>query len=300
MSRRRRLPEPPEPVMVPVKFTDATPIEKPKRRPRAGRRSSPGQVQLWRRERKEREPERLTSRGLLPQLLRDARPTRREIEDEPDARKRQDQKRARDSVIYELIKAGQTRMLRGERLGALDLCRIRNFCKDLGAARNRKRGLPKPNGGRPKESPARLRLAVAIWEAFETNRKKPKSEREKASSVLKKVAHRLRKKISYVREVYYSILGSDRDPEWLRAVKAELFFSKENAEIAASRAEIKRGRDETEIARLATLLPSEYAQQRETASKALGMRPAALDIEVKRAQKRKSEDFKALRGTVLT
>jgi hypothetical protein len=282
MSRRRRLPEPPEPVMVPVKFTDATPIEKPKRRPRAGRRSSPGQVQLWRRERKEREPERLTSRGLLPQLLRDARPTRREIEDEPDARKRQDQKRARDSVIYELIKAGQTRMLRGERLGALDLCRIRNFCKDLGAARNRKRGLPKPNGGRPKESPARLRLAVAIWEAFETNRKKPKSEREKASSVLEKVAHRLHKKLSYVREVYY-----DRDPEWRRAVEAELFVSQENAEIEASRAEIKRRRDETAIARLATLLPSEYARQRETASKALGMRLAALDVEVKRAQKGK-------------
>jgi hypothetical protein len=277
--------------MVPVKFTDATPIEcqKPKHRTRPT--LSKLDYQRWRRDRKEREPpERVTSRGLLPQLLRDAHPTWREIDGD-----RKDRIRARDAAVNELIKAGQTRMLRGERLGALDLCRIRNFCKDLGAARNRKRGLPKPNGGRPKESPARLRLAVAIWEAFESNRKKPKSEREKASSVLKKVAHRLRKKISYVSEVYY-----DRDPEWRRAVEAELFFSKENAGIAASRAKINQRRVEPEIARLATLLPSEYEQQRENASEALGMRPVALDIEVKRAQKRKSEDFKALRGTVFT
>jgi hypothetical protein len=209
----------------------------------------------------------------LSVLLRDAKPTWHEIEGEPSARKR-----SRDSAINELIKIGQTGMHRGEKLGALDLCRIRNFCNDLG--RNRKirmRGLPKRNGGRPKESPARLRLAVAIWEAIETNRKKPENEREKASSVLEKVAHRLHKKLSYVREVYY-----DRDPEWRPAVEAELFFNKENAEIETSRAEIKQRHNETEIARLATLLSSEYVQQREIASKALGMSPAALDIRVKK------------------
>src|SRR5262249_48483797 len=218
----------------------------------------------------------------LPVLLRDARTTQHEIDSAPTEHKQRELRHARDSAINELIKIGQTGMHRGEKLGALDRCRIRNFCKDLGT-RNRKtrmRGLPKRNGGRPKERPARLRLAVAIWEAIETNRKRPKHEREKASSMLNKVARRLHKKLSYVTEGYY-------DREWRRAVEAELFFNKENVEIEKSRAEIKQRRDETEIARLATLLPSEYAQLRETASKALGMRPAALDITVKRAQKRK-------------
>jgi hypothetical protein len=126
---------------------------------------------------------------------------------------------------------------------------------------------------------------------------------EKVPSVLKEVAHRLHKSISYVREVYadrnYSKrrravkagppLQAGSRPKALsptRTVKAETFFSKENAEIEASRAESKRHRGGTEIARLATLLPSEYERQREPASKALGMRPAALDIAIKRAQRK--------------
>jgi hypothetical protein len=296
VPKRRKLAEP---VMVPVEFTFATPIakhgpysaehverdsaehfesaKKPWTRPFLAELD----YQRWRRDRKERKQgtERavLSTTGPLLLLQRDAQPTWHEIKGEPNARKRKDRERARDIAIAELIKIVRTKTFQGKKLTALEQLRVNNIVK---AARARKRGrLSAPKGGRPKKSPARLQRAVAIWKAIEI--KKPKDEREE-DAVLKEVAKNLGTKIRYVREVY-----RDRDRGWQKAVNAEMFFSEENTNIAKARAENKLRRKEGEIARLANLPPSERSQQLETVAQAMGMRPAALAVEINQVQRRR-------------
>src|SRR5262245_43535454 len=213
----------------------------------------------------------------LQVLRRDAQPTWHEIEGEPNERKRQDRIRARDSAIDELIKIVRTKRFRGEKLGALEQLRVNNVIKGL-MARNRGH-LPRPKGGRPREHPSHLQLAVRVLEELEVCEKK-----ESISSALEKVAGRLDADYEYIKEIYYDYLCRDRDPELPKSVRAERAFSTENAEIELRRAEIER---------LASLPRSECKRQLTVVSNAGGVDPLALGRLVMFA--RNKRDFAASR-----
>jgi len=222
----------------------------------------------------------------LQVLRRDAQPTWHEIEGEPNERKRQDRIRARDSAIDELMKIVRTKKFRGEKLGALEQLRVNNFIKRL-MARNGGQ-LPRPKGGRPREHPSHLQLAVRVLEALEAC-----EEKESIHAALKEVAERLDADYEYIKEIYYDYLYRDRDPELrlsdpdpeLRlSVKAERAFSKENVEIARRRAEIDR---------LASLPRSECERQLTAVATAWGVDPLRLGRLVMFA--RSKRDFPASR-----
>src|SRR5262245_12003515 len=132
-------------------------------------------------------------------LLRDAQTTQHEIEGEPNARKRQDRIRARDSASDELMKIVRTKTFRGKKLGALEQLHVNNVIKGL-MARNRGQ-LPRPKGGRPREHPCHLQLAVRVLDELEA-----REEKESIDSALKKIADDLGKNCDYVREIYYDFL----------------------------------------------------------------------------------------------
>jgi hypothetical protein len=149
----------------------------------------------------------------LPLLLRDAQPTWREIEGEPNAQRRRERIRARDLAYGELIKIYRD----AERCGAvcrLDI-RVRSFCEAV-MARNRGR-LPTPKGGRPADQHRRLLLAVKIHEEIRARGKKWGS----VESALNDVAARLGVSYDHLRDIYY-----DPDPEWRAAVEVELAHRK--------------------------------------------------------------------------
>jgi len=100
----------------------------------------------------------------IPVLLRDAQPTWREIDGEPNERKQQERRHARDAATDTLMRMHRDAEER-DALARLDP-RIRNFVADL-KTRNRmlhRKRLPKPKGGRPfGDRERRLRLAIEIF-----------------------------------------------------------------------------------------------------------------------------------------
>jgi hypothetical protein len=153
----------------------------------------------------------------IPVLLRDARPTKAEITDEPDPSKRRDTQRA-----YELAVDQLTKMYRSARKsGKLDRLdpRVRNFCELL---KDRNQGrLPKPKGGRPTAEHRRLSMAIEVKTAIGARGKK----RGSVEQALREVSERFGVSYDHLRDIHY-----DRDPEWRSTVKAELSRRKFEAE----------------------------------------------------------------------
>jgi hypothetical protein len=141
-------------------------------------------------------------------LLRDANPTRSEIEDEPDPTKREARQRECERARDELM-----RMYRDWQRGTSPIdFRVRLFCENW-IAKNGGR-LPQPlNTGRPPNEHHRLLIAVHVEEAIEAHGGK----RGSVESALREVAERDRVSYDHVRDVYY-----DRDPEWRNIVAVEL------------------------------------------------------------------------------
>ena len=138
---------------------------------------------------------------LLNVVLRDAQPTRSEIEREPDARKRQDwATRLLGSIYHDAEKYGELHLLDP---------RIVNFC-EIFKARNGGY-LPKSKGGRSPNQHHRLLIALAIHDKVKALG--PGSNIEAAlwdTSIQMGVSY------DYVKEIFY-----DQDPEWLRAMEIE-------------------------------------------------------------------------------
>jgi hypothetical protein len=154
----------------------------------------------------------------LPVLLRDAQPTWREIDGEPNAHRRRERIRSRDTAIDALTKMYRDAQKRGA-TARLDV-RVRNFCEGL-KSRNRGR-LPKSKGGRPTGEHRRLLLAIKVHEAIEARG----NRRGSVESALSEVASRLGVSYDHLRDIHY-----DRDPKWRRAVKAELARRKYEAAV---------------------------------------------------------------------
>jgi hypothetical protein len=96
-------------------------------------------------------------------LLRDGQPLHKEIEGEPNPRKRRERERARDFARDCLFKMYRYAERRGK-LEDLDI-RVRFFCEE---SRERNAGiLPLPTGGRPTLEHRRLSLAVHVIEEIE-------------------------------------------------------------------------------------------------------------------------------------
>jgi hypothetical protein len=157
----------------------------------------------------------------LPILLRDTQPTWREIDGEPNAHKRRERIRARDSAIDELMKIYRDAEKRGV-LAQLDI-RVRNFCEVLKSRHGGR--LPKPKGGRPPDERGRFSLALEVEQTRDATGKK----RGSIEQALKDVSQRRKLSYDYVRDVYY---GPDR--MWRLAIKAELALKKYEAAVDKS------------------------------------------------------------------
>jgi hypothetical protein len=84
----------------------------------------------------------------LPTLLRNAQPTRREIDGEPNLRKRRERLRARDAAIDTLMRMDREADKHGSRPDE----RVRNFIEALKASNDG--CLPRPRGGAPARTAA--------------------------------------------------------------------------------------------------------------------------------------------------
>lgn len=154
-------------------------------------------------------------------LLRDAQPTYREIEGEPEPRKRRQAERARDLAIDRLIKMYREAKKAGK-LGQLDF-RVRTFCEEL---KKRNHGqLPKAKGGRPTAEHRRLLIAVHLQSAIERRGEKHGSKEQAFKEIAanddlfdqRRRSPQWATRYEYVKEIYY-----DSDPDFRRAVAVEL------------------------------------------------------------------------------
>jgi hypothetical protein len=142
-------------------------------------------------------------------LLRDAQATDDEIKREPDAGRRRERRRERDFARDRLLKLCRDAEKRGT-FDQLDPM-LRLYCR---MQKERNAGvLPKPKGGRPTSEHHRLLIAVHVHEAIEARG----GTRGSVELALREVAQRYGAAYDHVRDIYY-----DRDPEWRRAVAAEL------------------------------------------------------------------------------
>jgi len=167
----------------------------------------------------------------LAVLLRDAEPLHSEIEGEPDKDKRRERKRARDFARGELFKMYRDVEECGN-LHTLDIA-VRMFCEQE-IARN---GgvLPKSPGGRPTKEHERLLVAVHVLESIAVLGKR----RGKVELALRETADRFGLAYDHVRDIFY-----DRDPNWRRALKAEMAWRKlPSHEGELFKAHLKRFRD---------------------------------------------------------
>jgi len=152
----------------------------------------------------------LKSRELAT-VLRDAQPTRHEIDGEPNLRKRRERIALAKSAREVLMRIHRDAEKRAS-LHRLDP-RVRNFVEGVKA---RNGGcLPKPKGGKPlgHRDHDRFLLAIKVQEAIEARGKK----RGSVEGALNEVAEREGVDYDRLREIHY-----DRDPDWKRAVKIEL------------------------------------------------------------------------------
>jgi hypothetical protein len=147
-------------------------------------------------------------------LLRDAQPTRFEIEDEPDPQKRRERQRARDIAIDELITICNDHKMRGL-LKQLNP-RVFLFCEQL---RTRASGkLPKRKGGRPSDPHQQLLIAVAVREAIASHG----GQRGSVAKAIRETFERYGKRFGIHRIETIKDIHHNPDPEWKRTVDAEL------------------------------------------------------------------------------
>jgi hypothetical protein len=142
-------------------------------------------------------------------LLRNANPTRSEIEGELDRKKREARQRERDIARDELM-----RMYRDWNSGTSSILdfRVRLFCERL-IAENEGRIPPPLNTGRPPDKHRRLLIAVHVKEAIEASGGK----RGSVKAALSEVARRDGVSYDQVRDIHY-----DPDPDWRGIVAVEL------------------------------------------------------------------------------
>jgi hypothetical protein len=145
----------------------------------------------------------------LAVLLRDAQPTWREIEGEPDLRKQQSNKRDRELAIDELV------TIYNDHEKQARLCElpadVRMFCRRLKQQNGGK--LPRRKGGRPVDLHRRLQIAMGVVDAIEGKEGAPKGVEQAIAFVASKFMVVART----VRDIHY-----DRDPDWMVEVEAEL------------------------------------------------------------------------------
>jgi len=143
---------------------------------------------------------------LIPALVRDACPRWRDIEGEPDPRRRKENERRRDVAIDALGKLWADPIKRAQ----LDpSARLR--CQMIFDANGRR--WPKPKGGRPADEHRHLLIHVAVIEKLGSGR----LNRGAVGTALNAVAEEKGCSYALVRNVYY-----DKNPEWVKTVKAEL------------------------------------------------------------------------------
>jgi hypothetical protein len=150
----------------------------------------------------------------LDVLLRDAQPTRFEIEEEPDPQKRRERQRARDIATDELITIFNDHEMRGQ-LKRLDP-RVRLFREQLRTHGSGK--LPKRKGGRPSDPQQQLLIAVAVREAITAHGR----QRGSVAKAIRETFECYGKcfgihRIETIKDIHYN-----REPEWQRTVDAEL------------------------------------------------------------------------------
>jgi hypothetical protein len=145
----------------------------------------------------------------IPILLRDAQPTWREIEGEPDPKKQKENKRKQDDATDHLITIYCDRQEQG-RLDELDR-QVLSFCEQLKSRNGGK--LPRRIGGRPENSHRRILIAISVMDAI--NQKG--GARGAVEQAFKEVAVKFDITPRSVRDIYY-----DRDPEWMDDLNAEI------------------------------------------------------------------------------
>lgn len=158
----------------------------------------------------------------LKTLLRDAQPTRAEICD-PNPYKRKQNIRAKEIATDELLKIYRDHERRG-RLSQLD-AEVRVFCDQLKMHNDGQ--LPKRKGGRPSNDHQNLLIAVRVVETLEAQTTKRKNITQAIRYVHETLVingKRLVVPIATIRDIHYR-----SDPEWRRALKAEIDWRKKLA-----------------------------------------------------------------------
>jgi hypothetical protein len=149
----------------------------------------------------------------LDVLLRDAQPTRFEIENEPNLQKRRERQRARDIATDDLIELVREHETQG-RLKQLDP-RVRLFWEQLKSSRGK---LPKRKGGRPSSSHQQLLIAAEIRERITANGGRRGSVAKAIRETFERYGKRFGiQRIETIKDIHYN-----PDPEWQRTVDAEL------------------------------------------------------------------------------
>jgi hypothetical protein len=149
----------------------------------------------------------------LDVLLRDAQPTRLEIENEPDLQKRRERQRARDIATDALIALFREHETQG-RLKQLDF-RVRLFFEQLKSRRGK---LPKRKGGRPSSSHQQLLIAVGVREGITANG----GRRGGVAKAIREIFERYRKRFGIQRIETIKDIHYNPNPEWQRTVDTEL------------------------------------------------------------------------------
>jgi hypothetical protein len=144
-------------------------------------------------------------------LLRDAQPTWREREGEPDPKKWKENKRKEEDATDQLITIYCDHEEQGW-LDELDL-QVRFFCEQLKSWNGGK--LPRRIGGRPDGSHRRLLIAMSVREAIA--QKKAAGTRGAVEQAFKDVAVKFNITPRSVQDIYY-----DRDPEWMDDLNASI------------------------------------------------------------------------------
>jgi hypothetical protein len=144
-------------------------------------------------------------RPALEVVLRDAQPTGRELENDPDAQERQARAMERLSSDYRAAKTRGT-------LHKLDP-RIRNLCERYEAEFGH---LPKSKGGRPPNAHRRLLIAFTLDEEIKARG----PGWGNLESALWAVVARLGVDYDEVKDIHYDIVRG-RDPELVRDIEIE-------------------------------------------------------------------------------
>ena len=143
---------------------------------------------------------------LIPALVRDAWPRWQYIEGEPDPKKRRENERRRDVAIDALGKLWADPIKRAQ----LDpSARLR--CQMIVDANGGQ--FPKSKGGRPADEHRRPLIHVAVIEKLES----ATPNHGAVARALNAVAEEEGCSYALVRNIFY-----DRDPEWVKTVRAEL------------------------------------------------------------------------------